>query len=723
MLPSGHGYLLSIRLRFGLAAFLVALALAVLMPLQALASQPASRPSGIPPHPGGTPLGHRIFPTGGHTGPAGAAPSNDNFAKATAITKLPFKKTVDISGATTQSNEPNYCDEAVHTVWYKFKPTKDTLMGVDTVGSNFDTVLTLFRGTKLSTLTGVSCDEFSSGAGFVFTAKKGQTYYFQAGGCCGDPNESGTLHIRFVKLTKPANDLPGHAVSIKSIPYMSPALDIRGGSNKSEPSGDCGSLNSTSTADTTSQRRPTVWYKYTAASNATLRADMLLSKFYGVIGVYSGSSFTHVACAEGQAVAFAATKGKTYYFQVGADYGAGGTLRFRLQKVTPPTNDAFAHAEAITSLPFHASPSTLNATFQPGEPTPSCTYWGGQSVWFSYTTQAAKPVRFDAGNSALSALVAAYTGSSLEGLTEVACGQAMTFAAQAGTTYWVQLFGDGGQAGAADVRATTGAPPANDNIASAIAATNGFTDTIDQSQDNYATTQPGEAISTCLLDDGSLISGTVWYSYTANADGVVRADTLGSDFDTTIGVYSGSPGDLAEVTCNNNVRHYDGDDNRTSSVTFPVTNGTTYFIQIGGEQGQTGTLQFALDLVTPPPNDAFANAAPIAINDHIAGLDTSTATHQNGEPDDCGYHVNLNGHTVWYKFHAPSDQTVIVDASNSNFETEINVYTGSSLGGLASVSCGGSSVDWTPASGTDYYVQVTGYDGSSGTLDMTLAKE
>src|SRR5215217_4903864 len=44
-------------------------------------------------------------------------------------------------------------------------------------------------------------------------------------------------------------------------------------------------------------------------------------------------------------------------------------------------------------------------------------------------------------------------------------------------------------------------------------------------------------------------NGSVWYRYTAAATGRLIADTVGSRYDTTLGVYSGSPGSLGLVAC------------------------------------------------------------------------------------------------------------------------------------------------------------------------------
>ena len=70
-------------------------------------------------------------------------------------------------------------------------------------------------------------------------------------------------------------------------------------------------------------------------------------------------------------------------------------------------------------------------------------------------------------------------------------------------------------------------------------------------------------------------NGSVWYRYTAAATGRLIADTVGSRYDTTLGVYSGSPGSLALVACND-----DGWD-ETSVVNFRAVAGTTYFFMVG----------------------------------------------------------------------------------------------------------------------------------------------
>jgi len=105
------------------------------------------------------------------------APVNDNFANATTIPSTSgavFTDTVDNSGATTQSTDPiPPCSQSAqipfatgvsNTIWYKFTPTSSgTITDVDTIGSSYDTVLSIWTGTSGSLATFACNDDIVSG--------------------------------------------------------------------------------------------------------------------------------------------------------------------------------------------------------------------------------------------------------------------------------------------------------------------------------------------------------------------------------------------------------------------------------------------------------------------------------------------------------------------------------------------------------------------------------
>ena len=80
------------------------------------------------------------------------------------------------------------------------------------------------------------------------------------------------------------------------------------------------------------------------------------------------------------------------------------------------------------------------------------------------------------------------------------------------------------------------------------------------------------ALTDCGLSTGD---ASVWYEYTAPADRSITFDTLGSNYDTQLGVFTGTRGALTPVACNDNAGT-----GIQSRVTFATTAGTTYYIVV-----------------------------------------------------------------------------------------------------------------------------------------------
>src|SRR5256885_1644644 len=105
-------------------------------------------------------------------------------------------------------------------------------------------------------------------------------------------------------------------------------------------------------------------------------------------------------------------------------------------------------------------------------------------------------------------------------------------------------------------------------------------------------------------DDGG---ASVWYSWTAPSNGIVTLDTIGSDFDTLLGVYVGNSVDALTLVAEDD----DSGLGVTSSLAFNAVAGTKFYFVVDGFLGDEGniTLEWvtAVPLV-PPSNDNFANA-------------------------------------------------------------------------------------------------------------------
>ena len=81
------------------------------------------------------------------------------------------------------------------------------------------------------------------------------------------------------------------------------------------------------------------------------------------------------------------------------------------------------------------------------------------------------------------------------------------------------------------------------------------------------------ALTACGLSNGD---ASVWYKYTASANRSITFDTLGSNYDTQMGVFTGSRGSLTSVGCNDNAVA----GVVQSRVTINATSGTVYYIVI-----------------------------------------------------------------------------------------------------------------------------------------------
>ena len=130
--------------------------------------------------------------------------------------------------------------------------------------------------------------------------------------------------------------------------------------------------------------------------------------------------------------------------------------------------------------------------------------------------------------------------------------------------------------------------PPNDNFASAQVVS-GFSASANGTN-VAATLESGDPTSV----DTRSTSHTVWYRWTAPFSGAVEMNTCTSDFDTLLGVYTGSAlGSLTEAAAN--------DDGCAlgSKVTFNATKNTTYQILVDGFNGIQGT--FTLEVIDKAP--------------------------------------------------------------------------------------------------------------------------
>ena len=90
-------------------------------------------------------------------------PPNDAFASAQTLT-VADTATADTRGATTQTGEPQpTCGPVGKTVWYRLTASRSESVTITTEKSTYDTVLAVYTGTSLASLTQVACNDQDPG--------------------------------------------------------------------------------------------------------------------------------------------------------------------------------------------------------------------------------------------------------------------------------------------------------------------------------------------------------------------------------------------------------------------------------------------------------------------------------------------------------------------------------------------------------------------------------
>jgi hypothetical protein len=199
---------------------------------------------------------------------------------------------------------------------------------------------------------------------------------------------------------------------------------------------------------------------------------------------------------------------------------------------------------------------------------------------------------------------------------------------------------------------------------------------------------------------------TVWYSFTPTQDGPIRADTLGSDYDTNLGVFTGSRGALSQIAC----------EFFPPQVTFNAAANTTYFFMVGSTFGVPGgTLVFNVN--GPPANDEISGATPLTLNTPVT-QDTTLATSSPTDPTDCTFGPTSN--TVWFSFTPAVSQPLNLDRSGSNYDGRLSVLTDLGSGPVL-IACGfGGGVRFDATAGRTYFFMDSGFNEGGGQLQLTL---
>ncbi|MBI5689808.1 MAG: PQQ-binding-like beta-propeller repeat protein [Verrucomicrobia bacterium] len=255
---------------------------------------------------------------------------------------------------------------------------------------------------------------------------------------------------------------------------------------------------------------------------------------------------------------------------------------------TRPFNDDFARRATFAGETGTARGSARFATRETGESAHAGNTSGG-TLWWTWTAPRSGSVTLDTSAGTIDTVVAVYTGSQVAALTAVASNDdesgslttsRVTFRATAGTSYQIAVAAKSEGDGLIALRFSLLA--SNDDFASAQTVT-GRSWSV-RADNRAATRETGEP-----RIRNNTGGQSVWYRWVAPASRRYHLASFSSDFNTMIGVFTGSSlTSLSEV----NAATTAGDSNFTMSsagLTFTATAGTTYHIVLDSEVSSTGT--------------------------------------------------------------------------------------------------------------------------------------
>jgi len=128
-------------------------------------------------------------------------PANDFFVNATALSGTSGTVSGDSTNATKEVGEPNPAgNTGGKSLWWSFTPSTDGILELSTSGSTFDTIMGLYTGTNVASLTTiVDNDDAYSGApggfsGISQAVRANQTYYILVDGYNG---ASGAISLSY----------------------------------------------------------------------------------------------------------------------------------------------------------------------------------------------------------------------------------------------------------------------------------------------------------------------------------------------------------------------------------------------------------------------------------------------------------------------------------------------------------------------------------------------
>ena len=402
-----------------------------------------------------------------------------------------------------------------------------------------------------------------------------------------------------------------------------------------------------------------VWWSWTAPFSGVVTVSTAGSSFDTTLAGYTGAtlaSLTRLASNDDDflsevstsLIQFEATAGTTYQLAVDGFNAKSGLITLAITKPVIPASPV---ARAASDIDFDGFTVGWNPV-------------SGATGYLVDISRSADFSTFEPGYQNVD--VGGILGGRATGLT-------------GSTTYFYRVRaynGAGVSASSAPISAvTTAAPPApgNDMFVNRLPLTGNSVSTT--GENSGATPETGEP------EHGDFPAiKSLWWTWTAPAAGVVIISTAGSDFDTTLGIYTGNSVSALTTIAGNDQDGF----NDTSRVVFQTEAGITYQIAVDGFFGDRGNIALSLLLSTTisTTNDMFANRIPLTGTFVTTAGNNQNATSETKEPRHAGFTARKS---LWWSWTAPTAGVVSLTTAGSDFDTTLGVYTGNSVSALTTI--------------------------------------
>ena len=339
-------------------------------------------------------------------------------------------------------------------------------------------------------------------------------------------------------------------------------------------------------------------------------------------------------------------------------------------------------------------------------PNPSCGFFQGGDVWFSFEAPESGDFRVETSGSGTQWTL--YSGA-CGSFTELDCrsgGVNYSESAWAGETLYLRIFRFNSiQGNDFDLCIHEIDIPDNDNCANATAIAVGETCAIEEFSSVFSTAED-ESIAP-NPNCGFFQGGDVWFSFEAPESGDFRVETSGSGTQWTL--YSGACGSFTELDC------------RSGGVNYSESSwaGETLYLRVFRFNSIQGNdFDLCVHEIDIPANDNCANALDLALSDEcefseFSSVYTTAESTDIAESPSCGF---FQGGDVWFKFLSPASGQFSINLNNLSGTAVYTVYSGS-CGSFEEISCSTNSesnFDDIELGGQILYIRVHRFNSIQG---------